>query len=281
MSKKFDSKLTTEAYTETFEVFRKNWLGDREQQALQFIKKQLEHILFDPMNISVLSVGCGTGEFDEKLIYLLQQLTNCKALEYVAVEPNEWHLQEFEKKMSSEALQDVKFEIYPISIEDFQTEKQFDLIHYTHSMYEMFGREERLILEALDMLKEYGRLIIAISEGGKGMYKLGEFWAMLSDDAPQGGFFDDIKLKAILDRLRLPYESETRNIYIDVSNCFQETSKTGQKLLDFLYQANFQRVPLDVKQKAISYLAEISSYQENRRVLYHGATVFFISKPFL
>ncbi len=160
-------ELTGQAYVEAYEAFLKNWVGDR-PTLLRSMETKLKVLLKDRIDISVLSVGAGSGEFDEQVVSLIQRLTGQQALKYVAIEPNESQFQALETRtQESDVFKNVALRIQQVSAEDFHTDETFDFIHFTHSMY--YSDEELMLLSTLKRLKSHGILMISTTIFEMGM----------------------------------------------------------------------------------------------------------------
>jgi len=272
--------VTDKIFADIYRVFIKYWSGDRES-ALQFMQTQLQTPLAGQKNLSVLSVGPGPGDFDKQVIRLLQRLTGQPALTYTAVEPNGIHVQEFEAMAQSAELKDVQFELHHLPIEKFQTDQTFDLIHFTHSMYTMPGQEEAVIKKALSMLKGHGRIVIVITSGDAGMYRLSDkFWEVIDYSSYYGdSAFSSTPLREMLDRLALAYAYRAIPGTIEVAEAFQADSVEGQMLLSFLYLTDLSQVSPKLRQALLAYLDEISTDQDGQQVLDLETGVFVVAKP--
>lgn len=276
---RYQAFLTSEGYAQANAAFRRYWSGDR-LELLQFITQQLRPALRGSDDLAVLSVGAGTGEFDATLIPHLRSLTPNQTLRYVAVEPNPAQAEGFAARLQDD-LAGVQLELVPQRAEEYRSDTPFDLIQYIHSIYHIAGQEERVLLDAVQMLKPHGRLVVAIAVEEGGIYRtMRQFWNVIDYGAFGDALFGQTKLKDILDRNHLPYTSELYpEVHIDVTSCFDPDSADGHHLLNFIFQADVQQLPPEVQQQALRYLESISFKQGQRLILYHGSGVFAIARP--
>ncbi|MDZ8257172.1 MAG: methyltransferase domain-containing protein [Nostoc sp. ChiQUE01b] len=272
-----------EAYASSYTIFLKNWQANR-KLALEMLKKHFQGSLSQQTEVSILSVGPGPGEFDKQVIYFLKQYVGeGQTLKYVLVEPNHIHRQMFEATMQSADVSTVHFEMHPKTIEEFQTNEQFDCIHYTHSIYHMPGQERQLILESLNLLKDGGVLLITLDTEEAVIFTLIAKYAEVvgNEQYWQEGssqMMESKKLSEIIDDIGLSYKFETYPEYLDVSACFEQNSEEGRVLMDFLFQANLRDAPAELNQQLLSLVDKVAVEQNDRKMLYLPAGTFVIPK---
>lgn len=274
------SKEVAEAYASTYEIFRKRWDFD-EHAVLQLLERHLQRTLPGRLDVSILSVGCGSGEFDEKVIRCVQRLTGRPALEYVGVEPNYIHRRAFERMTRDEAFSAVRFELLPARIEDVRLSRSFDCVLYIHSLYHMPGHEEALLDDALRLLKDDGCLVVALAYEGVGMYKTIRRHQELSGQVGYGGLdvFGASKLVPMLEARGLRFEQVRSTEFIDVSECFVAGSDEGRRLLGFLCYAELSSAPAERVNALLAYLDELCVTREGHKLLPHDSVALLISKP--
>lgn len=273
-------ELAGQAYVEAYEAFRKNWIGDR-PTLLQSMEAKLKVLLKDRTDISVLSVGAGSGEFDEQVVSLIQRLTGQQTLEYVAIEPDKGQFQALETKtQESDIFKNVTLEIQQVSAEEFQTDEIFNFIHFTHSMAHV-SDEELILLSIIEKLKSQGIVMISTTIWKMGWEKilfntLSLLDLPIEDEIPAD---PRILTRILAQHPHISYEYQSfPEIYIDVSKCFQSDSKEGEQLLTFLLHIELQQLPLE-KHQLLSLLDEVSVFREGKKILPLGTGVFYVSKP--
>jgi SAM-dependent methyltransferase len=274
------SNEVAEAYASTYGIFRKRWDFD-EHAVLQLLEGHLQRTLPGRSDVSILSVGCGSGEFDAKVIQLVQRLTGRPELEYVGVEPNYIHRRAFERMTHDEAFSAVRFELLPERIEDVRLTRSFDCILYIHSLYHMPGREEALLDDALRLLKDGGCLVLALAYELVGMHKTIRRHQELSGQEGYGGqdVFGASKLVPMLEARGLRCEQMRSTEFIDVSECFVAGSDEGRRLLGFLCYAELSNAPAERVNSLLAYLDELSVTREGRKLLPHDSVALLVSKP--
>lgn len=277
---RYQAFLTPEGYARANAAFRRYWSGDR-TELLQFIEQYLPPAGSTADTIAILSVGSGTGEFDESLIRQITARLPNVPLRYVAVEPNIAQAEGFRSRLAARVYPHLQLELVPSRAEEYRSPTPFDLIHYTHSIYHIAGQEERVLREAIGMLTPQGRLLIAIAMEDGGIYRaMRRFWEVIDYGAFGDGLFGQTRLIEMLQRNGLPYTSQLYpEVYIDITDCFDPHSASGQDLLNFVFQADMRQLPAEVRQQALDYLAEISVQRGDRTILYHGSGVFAIARP--
>jgi SAM-dependent methyltransferase len=156
---RYQAFLTAEGYANANAAFRRYWSGDR-PELLRFIDQRLPVSHTIGNDFAILSVGSGTGEFDEALIQHICSRPGSTGgtLRYVAVEPNPAQAEQFAARLQANEIADVVLELVPMRAEEYRSETLFDLIHYTHSIYHIAGQEEAVLRDAVRMLKHHGQL---------------------------------------------------------------------------------------------------------------------------
>lgn len=275
-------ELIAEAYACLYKVFLGHWQVAR-LPVLDFIQGQLMETFAGRKEVAALSVGCGSGDFDIQIIELLQRLTGEPAMTYVAIEPNPFLRREFEDRTLDGALKEVTFDIHPAGIETFQTERRFDFIHFTHSLYHMVDSKSA-IRDAVNMLKENGCLMIVLSAPGGMSELIDTFWEEINsvattDETASRGDVTALAVKETLDQLNLTYAHENFPETIDVSECFQDGSLEGQYLLSFLYQSDLSDISPELKRRLLGYLERQCAAQAPRKLLNEESVAFLIFRP--
>ena len=127
----YASSLCHDRYAECFEAYKR--ISTEWECMRQWIHDNLLDSLPHKENISILSVGSGSGDFDLQLIELVA--SKFKSVDYVAVEPNKVHSQQFKIRTITYLLQGIRFRIHTLPFEELRIDKRFDLIHLTHCLY--------------------------------------------------------------------------------------------------------------------------------------------------
>lgn len=263
-----------EAYDAGYQVFLQNWLVNR-QVALDLIQK---HLNPQPPQVAVLSVGAGPGEFDVQLIrFLQQQLPKDFTLRYLAVEPNPLHRQRYEQKINISEFSDVELNVYPVNVQEFQTDEKFDIIHYTHCLYHMPDDEKQIICQGLQMLKEDGFLVITLETREAVIFETIFKFAALTGQ----GFADMLEMnqmQTMVEELGLSYELVNYPEYMDVHLCFEEASSGSKALLDFFCQADSDILSPQQREEILSLLASKVNQQDGRELVSLPSATMIIPK---
>jgi histamine N-methyltransferase len=264
--------LSPEAYAHCFLTFRRHsteWLA-----MLRWCQERLVPCLPVKSPFAALSVGAGNGDFDWRFIPILQ--TQLQNLEYVMVEPNETLCRGLRERIDRYPFTGVRFEIDPLTFEDFAIRRTFDLVHFTHSLYYIPDREGA-IGHALEAIRAEGAVLIFHQ-------------TLLGIDQVQRRFLKRVKgteaemftsrdIQAILDRRRVPYRLEEVESHINISDCFKPGSDAGEALLSFFLESDTRHLAPDLKQEVVDYLYELSYPHQDRRLLHHPVAIFTLRPP--
>lgn len=263
-----------EAYDSGYQAYLSNWQVNR-QIALDLIQK---HLKPQPPQVAVLSVGAGPGDFDVQVIRFLQeQLPKEFKLRYLAVEPNPLHRQRYEQRINISEFPDVELKVYPVKIQEFQTEEKFDIIHYTHCLYHMPNHEKQIIQQGWEMLKKDGFLVITLDTSDSVIYETIFKYAAITGQ----GYSEMLQmeqLQTMVEELGLSYQLEKYPEYMDISLCFEEASSARKALLDFFCQADFDILSPQQREEILHLLASKMNQQGESKLVSVPAATMIISK---
>lgn len=235
--------------------------------------------------ISILSVGSGPGEFD---VAVAQQLAGLlmdeQTLRYIALEPNRYHRDEITAKFAALSTDSIAFEGHNITYEDFQSDKKFDLIHFTQSLYHMSGAEEATIRKALAMLNTSGILVIVIDTEDAGMFKLVQKHGEVTNFTllPPGVDFANASIvRNVLVQMGLSFEQVDHPGEVNVTPCFDPENQEGVYLLNFLCITNFAALTPGQQTVIREYLSTLVTEKAGEYFLTEPMVTFAIddSKP--
>jgi histamine N-methyltransferase len=259
--------LSPEAYAHCFVTFRQHsteWLA-----MLRWCQEQLVARLPVKSPFSVLSVGTGNGDFDWRLIPILQ--TQLRNLDYVMVEPNKILAAGLRERLRRHDFTGVTFEIDPVCCENFAIRRPFDLIHFTHCLYYIPDRQ-RAIEHALQAIKGDGEVLI-FHQTDLGIDQVQQrFIKRVKGDDREMCCSTD--LEAILAAAEIGYRLEVVESHVNVSECFRPGSTVGEELLSFFLESDIRGVAPALKQEVVDYLYEITYMHEGRRLLHHPVAIF-------
>ncbi|MFZ5450546.1 MAG: class I SAM-dependent methyltransferase [Thermodesulfobacteriota bacterium] len=264
--------LSPEGYAHCFIIFRKHsteWLA-----MLQWCQERLAPGLALKSPFTVLSVGAGNGDFDRRLVPILQ--SRLKNLEYVMVEPNAALCRQLREQMARDANDGVQWEIEALNFEDFSFRRPFDLVHFTHCLYYIPDRQGA-IDHALKALGP-GGLALIFHQTPWGIDQVQQRFMKRVKGSDQE-MFCSREIQEILDHRRIPYHLEVLESHIDVSACFRPGSAEGEALLSFFLESDVRGLNPVLKQEVVDYLYDLSHPREDRRLLYHPVAVFSLPSP--
>ena len=266
----FAPSLSQESYAACFGTFRE--FSSEWESILTWARDKLLKKLPDKEELSILSVGSGTGGFDFQLIQILN--SKIKTFEYVALEPNEELCRQFRAGIEENLFHNVRFEIHSVPFEEFETEKRFDLVHLTHSLYYLPDRKQA-ILNAISLTHDDGCVLI-INQTTKGIYQTQRKF-MKKVKGSEKEMFSSRELQGILDHHRIPYDLDVVDSFVDISHCLRANSESGQQLLSFILECDMSRLAPEIKQELVEYIQEISFYDQGRPLLFHPIAIFSLA----
>ncbi len=259
--------LTPEEYAHCFLTFRKHsteWLA-----TLKWCQEILVPELPSKPSVSVLSVGTGNGDFDQRLIPVLQTRQN--NLDYVMLEPNATHCSRLEDIMASLTGDRVRLEIKCLVFEDFIIRRPFDLVHLTHCLYYIPDRL-KAIKKSLEAIGPDG-LVLIFHQTPWGIDEVQKKFLKRVKGSDQEKF-SSRDIQKLLERCPIKYHMEELQSHIDITDCFQPGSSDGEALLSFFLECDIRGLNPVLKQEVLEFLYKLSYPQEDRRLLYHPVAVF-------
>lgn len=262
--------LSMEAYAHCFLTFRKH--STERLAMLRWCQERLVPRLPVKSPFAALSVGAGNGDFDWRLIPILQ--TQLKNLEYVMVEPNETLCGGLRERIRHYPVSGVRFEIDPVSCENFTIRRPFHLVHFTHCLYYIPDREAA-IGHALEAVGADGQVLI-FHQTPWGIDQVQQKFIKRIKGSDQE-MFTSREIQAILDRGGIPYHLEVLDGHTNVTECFRPGSAEGEALLSFFLESDVRHLDPALKQEVVEYLYELTSPREGRRLLYQPVAIFSLS----
>lgn len=271
---KFAPPLYLEDYAKCFKTYKK--ISSEWKSMFDWIHNKLIGNLPDKESFSVLSVGSGTGDFDFQFIKILK--SKFKVLDYVALEPNKVFCQECKDRIVSYPFYDVRFEIHPVPFEEFSTDKYFDLVHFSHSLYYIPDRQ-RAVLNALDVILDDGLVLIFI-QTPIGINQIQrQFLKRVKGSTNE--MFSSKELQVILNHHQIPNHFDVVDSFLDVSDCFILNSESGENLLSFILEIDVSQLLPTIKWEIVNYIHELSFYNQGRRFIFHPVAIFSLFKKAL
>lgn len=269
----FASPLSQEDYAKCFKTYKK--ISTEWDVSLKWIQDKLLKNISRKNYYRILSVGCGAGEFDIRFIGILKEKTKA-IVDYIAVEPNDVHCQEFKTCLDQCLFPGLRPEICPVTFNKFHSNKHFDLIHFTHSLYYIDNREQA-ILYALDLTFDEGQVLI-INQTPSGINQIQNmFLERVTGNANY--MFSSNDLEKILIHYSIFYESEIVDCFLDVTELYDDLeSEFSQNLMNFLLESKVSQLSPAIRSEIFDYIKKLSVYKKGRRLLYHPVAIFSLFK---
>ena len=235
-----------------------------------------------PAVYRVLGVGSGQGYSDLRILTAVASAigssqTKRPAIHSVIIEPQETLIEEFKTSVTSlpeliKSLADVSFEWHEMTFqkftESFRKIESFDMIHFVASLYYMDA--EASLNRCYQMLTCGGVIICTVGPEESFFPKLSRKLNGKVDLGAIQKFYTEVDLVDIAERNNWKYEELWRTNYaVDISSCFDESSKEGSILLDFLTHKQEFRATADKTfyKEIMDFLKEESSTDDHGRKL--------------
>jgi SAM-dependent methyltransferase len=268
--------LSREEYCEVFRAYKS--ISSEWTAMLGWIENHLLKELAARDHYSVLSVGCGGGDFDSELITALKR--RCGFIDYVAVEPDLACCEQFKTLIDSRGFDGFRYEVHSSSFErlgeTFGSQRSFDLIHFTHSLYYIKHRDQAL-LSALDMLEEDGRLLI-FHQTEQGINQVQQRFLQRVTSGTDF-MLSSRDLEAALKRYLIPYRLEIIDSFLDITGISSQASVEAHHLMNFFLESKVSALSADTISEVFDYIQSIAFTDKGRRLIYHPVAILSIFKP--
>jgi hypothetical protein len=268
----FALPLSQEDYAEAFKTYKK--ISGEWEAMFRWIQDKLLRNLSKKDYCFILSVGSGAGDFDLQFIGTFKE--KFRFIEYVAVEPNDIHCQQFKTKLDKCSFPDFQCEICSVPFEEFNTSKYFDLIHFTHSLYYILDREQA-ILYALDMVADEGQILI-FNQTPEGINQIQRmFLKRVKGDTDY--MFSSKDLEKILVHHNISYQLDIIDSFLDITNLYDDIdSEFSQNLLNFFLESRVSQLAPTIRYEIFDYIKKLSFYDRGGRFIFHPVAIFSIFK---
>ena len=243
---------TADQYNSIFEAFTR---GRREQEKVwidnELVPKLLKVFKLEgsvkKSEFKVLAVGSGVGSFDCLLIKALlthgKEMIKGKQIMWTVVEPNAMAIDEFKKKVSSDAdiCHSVSFTWINKGVEDFLqvTEpEEYDLIHFIHILY--YVEEEVVLKKSYEkFLGTPGCMVIAVgSEGDIWVNLIKSFRSKIPSLTSELHYPTNIELSEICRTNGWANEVFNGKLDLEITEIFNEGDPKGEAILKFFLHIN-------------------------------------------
>ena len=230
----------------------------------------------------VLGVGSGKGKTDQRILTAIATAlgspqTKRPAIHSVIVEPNTDMITEFKASVSPlpqplQGLADVSFQWHEMTlqrfIESFPRIESFDVIHFVASLYYMDA--ETALQTCYQKLASGGAMFCTVVPEESFFPKISRKLHTQVDLGAAKKLYTELDLADIAARNDWKYEKlRESHDSCDVSCCFDESSKEGSIILDFLTHQRDFRVTADkaVYKEVMEFLNEECSTDDSGRKL--------------
>ena len=256
-------------YAQCLEIFEAN--SDQRLGLLYWLESKVLSRMSQSSN-AILSVGCGTGAFDERILRYAQSRMN--HVVYLGIEPNEVEATEFLERMRAQKSDHVDVSVLVKKFGNQLFEQEFNLILFVQSVYYLDDRKDA-IDAALQALKPGGELVIVIAPNEELNTIANLIWQRQMGQ--KSWFSTDVR--AHFEERGLDY-SETRiSANLNASECFGESSEGGRNIVDFIVQTQTDQLPTALRDDISDFLMSISKGEGSMRSLPHPVDIFRCRKP--
>jgi SAM-dependent methyltransferase len=262
--------LSDKDYAQCLEVFEAN--SDQRFRILDWLEEKILTDMLKSSN-SILSVGCGTGSFDEHVLKYLNRLMG--QVKYLGIEPNQLEAAQFLKRMNAQNSDqmDVDTSVLVEKFGDRSFDQEFDLILFVHSIYYLDDRNDA-IDAALNALNPGGILIIVVAPDESLNAIANLIWQR---QMRKKSFFSD-DLRRHFNARGIDY-SETRiSANLDATSGFSSTSQEGRDIIDFTVQTRTGLLPEPLQKDISDFLLSTSIVEDGNTYLPHPVDIFSCKK---
>ncbi|WP_161564970.1 class I SAM-dependent methyltransferase [Okeania hirsuta] len=220
---------------------------------------------------SILSIGCGSGLFEQPFLKKLIELN--KSIHFVGVDPNKVEClktEEWCQKLSTLKLDKFVFEIHPVTLEKFEYFQTFDIILLIHSFY-YFSEIKSSVEKVYELIGEEGIAIIAI--GIK--REISEPYYYINQRFYQRQRFYSEDLYQVLSEKNISFNQKIIEFPVNITECFQKDSQLGKHLLDFIIGANTTYFSPEQLQVLLDYLSSNSQKLEGGEIMIPNSVSFY------
>ncbi len=220
---------------------------------------------------SVLSVGAGNGHFDLRAINILR--SKLFSVDYDVIEPNPILLGQFLGNFKAGQHINVSLKARCCLFEEYATSRKYDLILFGNCLSHIQNRQLALA-KALSMLNEEGQVVL-ITSTRAGVQDLRMNFSPAPIEHDQNVCLPG-EIDTALASLGAEYTCDHLTSRVDVTECFEEHSSSGNLLLAFILGCRTQYLDAEVKADILNYLRSLCTEHAGRVFMPHSADVFRI-----
>ncbi len=250
-------------YAESHEIFR----GQSNQQELML--KALQDVIGEKDEISILSVGAGSGLFE---IPLLKELMNSGIgiSQFMGIDINLSACKLLEARLAQEFGSDINYYVEESSLEDFSSDKNFDLVLFNHVFEYIDSGHVALLEKSLSLISKGGEIVLfsPLRGGINHLYEMNS--QHLFNRTPY--FSDDIE-GLLRNGMNITFEKQgiIADCKIDLL-IPGENEDLREKMLSFLCQIDCRKLPPEEIEEAKDFFLSITE----SGILPHPTDMFII-----
>jgi SAM-dependent methyltransferase len=218
---------------------------------------------------SILSVGCGAGDLDEKIMAAAKE--RASTISYVGLEPDPQQCERFMSRLADENDPSIEVEAHDTGFEQSPEQRRFDLVLMVHSLYYMEDPKGALE-KALSLVNDSGQLVILLASNDTLNELSSSFWEI--ENSGSTWFSED--LSGHLENPAVTFERKRIEATLDITSCCEPNSAQGTRIADFIAQAPTGELPPPLQQMIFSYLEATSQRDGDMRWLPHNVDAFII-----
>ncbi|XP_035532518.1 histamine N-methyltransferase A-like [Morone saxatilis] len=240
---------------------------------------EFKRIGADKSSLDVLGVGSGGGEVDVQILTLLQSTFPAVPIIADIVEGSSPLTDNFKALVAKTTnLQKVPFVWHIMNSEDYEKQvktkgdmKRFDFIHMIQMIYYVDNLANTIKFYH-SLLKKNGRLMIIIEAGNAGWDTLWKTYKKeLCVDAITE-YRSSADVIACLKSQGLKYEEHAILNTFDITECFNPSSQTGERLLNFMTAKDhfYQSFTQEIRAGMLDLLRNKCSTEKDGRVMFNS-----------
>lgn len=230
-------------------------------------------------SLDVLGVGSGGGEMDAQVLALLQSTFPAVPITADIVEGSSELTDNFKAVVAKTTnLQKIPFAWHIMSSEGYEREvkakgdmKRFDFIHMVQMIYYVDNLADTIKFYH-SLLKNNGRLMIIVETANAGWDTL---WKTYKKDLCVHAITEYRSSGEVISCLKsqgLKYEEHAIPNTFDISECFNPSSQTGQRLLNFMTAKDnfYQSFTPEIRAGILDLLRNKCSTEKDGRVFFNS-----------
>ncbi|KAM4731967.1 histamine N-methyltransferase A-like [Anableps anableps] len=230
-------------------------------------------------SLDVLGVGSGGGEMDVQILSLLQSAFPSVPITADIVEGSSELTDNFKALAAKTAdLQKIQISWYTMSSEDYEKQvkakedvKKFDFIHMIQMIYYVKSLAESIKFHH-GLLKNNGRLMIIVETANSGWDIL---WKTYKKELCVGSIIEyraSGEIIACLKDQGLKFEEHPVPNSFDITECFDQSSVTGERLLSFMTGTDhfYESFTPEVRAGILDILRNKCSTEKDGRVFFNS-----------